>query len=264
MKRIIATVMGFVLAMMVLGSAMMLLRSNRFLSFGVLGVFVPSEEKKIWREEGKGWNEEQAKSTAKSYLEEKYGGEFIYVSNSVPPRSYPDDLIIVCDFKRKDNEEAKAHGRYAVDVVYKSGEYTVVGDEYMFVHIRKVAEDFLRPYVENRFSDMEFVFFVKRTGKECGALHFEYFADAEIPQSFDEIHDVTSKIEFKIIVPKSEDQNKVSEACSLLKSDLEELDMNIKVGGYIDVYGDDHFAEIRQYSDPRGHDNGFYSREKIM
>ena len=259
MKRVIATVMGFVLAMIVLGSAMMLLRSNRFLSFGVLGVFVPSEEKKIWREERKGWNEEQAKSTAQSYLEDKYGGEFIYVSKSVPP--YSKDLVIVCKFRRKDDEEAR---KYAVDVVYKSGEYTVVGDEYMFVHIRKVAEDFLRPYVENRFSDMEFVFFVKRADNQCGVLQPEYFADAEIPQNFDELCDVTRGVYFKIIVPKSEDQNKVSEACSLLKNDLKELNMNIKVGGYIDVYGDDSFAEIRQYSDPRGHDVVFYSREKIL
>ena len=264
MKRIIATVMVIVSAMIVLGSAMMLLRSNRFLSFGVLGVFIPSEEKKIWREERKGWNEEQAKSTAKSYLEEKYGGEFIYVSNSVPPRSYPDDLVIVCEFKRKDNEEAKAHGRYAVDVAYKSGEYTVVGDEYMFVHIRKVAEDFLRPYVENRFSDIEFVFYIYRAKEHFGDRNSEYFADTEIPRSFDELCDVTGGVYFQIIVPKSEDQNKVSEACSLLKSDLEELDMEIEIGGFIDVYGDDSFAEIRQYSDPRGHGRRFYSRERVM
>ena len=264
MKRLIATVMVIVSAMIVLGSAMMLLRSNRFLSFGILGVFVPSEEKKIWREERKGWNEEQAKSTAQSYLEEKYGGEFIYVSKSVPPRSYPRDLIIICDFMRKDNEESKAHGRYAVDVAYKSGEYTVVGDDYMFVHIRKVAEDFLRPYVENHFADIEFVFYIYRADKQCGVKYAEYFADSQIPQNFDELCDVTSEIEFAIIVPKSEDQNKVSEACSLLKSDLEELDMNIKVGGFIDVYWDDSFAEIRQYSNPRGHEKGYYSRERVM
>ena len=261
MKRIIATVMVIVSAMIVLGSAMMLLRSNRFLSFGVLGVFVPSEEKKIWREERKGWKVEQAKSTAQSYLEETYGGEFIYASKSVPPRSYQDDLVVVCKFIRKDDEEA---WRYAVDVAYKSGEYTVVGDEYMFVHIRKVAEDFLRPYVEKRFSDMEFVFFIYRAKEHFGDRNSEYFADTEIPRSFDELCDVTGGVYFQIIVPESEDQNKVSEACLLLKSDLNELDMEIEIGGFIDVYRDDSFAEIRQYSDPRGHEKGYYSRERVM
>lgn len=250
MKRIIAAMI------MVLVSVMLLSGCSRYVYFGGLGFFVPSEDKKRWREVQKSWDEEKAILIAQSYLEEKYGEKFIYVSDTVLTHHvsfthhYPDDLVVLCYFKRKDDEKEKKTMEYQVEVAYKPGEYTVVGDDYMFVYIRKVAEDFLIPYIENRFSDMDFVFFLKRAKEQCG-LRGEYRADAKIPQSFDELYDVTKEIDFQIIVPMSEDQNKVSEAYSLLKSDLDELNMEIVIDVYIEVYRNDRFAEISQSSDPR-------------
>ncbi len=229
MKRIITAIMFLV-------SVMMLSGCSKYYYLGCVGCCIPSEEQKSRNEDLRNWDEEQAKIIAQSYLEEKYDEEFIFVSKKARSRKYK-DLVVICSFIRKDDEEVEDPMEYHVDVVYKSGEYTVKGDDYMYVYIRKVAEDFLRPYVENRFSDIEYVFFVKRAEDQCGVLNSEYFADAEIPRSFDELCDVTGGIYFQINVPESEDQNKVIEACSLLRSDLEELEMRIRIGGYLKVGG---------------------------
>lgn len=244
MKRIIAAMI------MVLMSVMLLSGCSKYVYFGGLGFFVPSEDKKRWKEDRKSCDEEKAKSIAQPYLEEKYDEEFICVSKSTLFTPYPEDLVIICYFIRKDDEEVEKPMKYQVEVVYKSGEYTVVGDDYMFEYIRKVAEDFLKPYIETRFSDIEFVFFLHSAYTQCG-IRGEYFANAKIPQSFDELYDVTSGICFKIIVPISEDQDKVSEISSLLKSDLQELDTELEIDVFIEVYPNDRFAEISQSSDPR-------------
>lgn len=220
---------------------------------------------KEYSEDWDTWDKEKSIPIAQSYLEDKYGEEFTFVNIRVPPSPYADGLVVICEFIRKgdDKTEDPVVG-CVVDVVYEAGEYTVVGDSYMFVHIRKVAEDFLRPYVEKHFSDMEFVFFIQRASTTCGSLDGEYLAEAKIPQNFDELYDVTNRIYFQIIVPISEDQDKVSEACSLLKADLEKLNCEIEIHGCIDVYRSSYFAEISQSPDPRRDAKGFYSREEIM
>lgn len=212
------------------------------------------------------WDKEKSIQIAQSYLEEKYGEEFTFVGPiSVPP--YADGLVVVCDFIRKGEEDPL---KYQVDVVYEAGEYRVVGDNYMFVYIRKVAEDFLKPYVENRFSDMEHMFFVYRAEGSCGTYYDGYSDDAEIFQNIDEVYNIlgnTKSIYFMVITPKSEDQNEISEACSLLRVDLEDLNLKIRLSGTADTVTDEHFIKYIQSPDPYqyfGHGQGFYSREKIM
>lgn len=216
------------------------------------------------------WDKEKSIPIAQSYLEEKYGEEFIYVSRSVPSYAYTNSLVVICYFIRKDDEETEEPTEYKVDVVYEAGEYTVVGDNYMFVYIRKIAEDFLKPYVENRFSDMEHMFFVYRAEGSCGTYYDGYSDDAEIPQNIDEVYNIlgnTKSIYFMVITPKSEDQNEISEACSLLRVDLEDLNLKIRLSGTADTVTDEHFIKYIQSPDPYqyfGHGQGFYSREKIM
>ncbi len=255
MKRIIAAIMVLVFVSV---SVLILVRFCDPFDLGCAGLYLMKGRESL--------DEEKAKTIAQSYLEEKYDEEFIYVSNKVRSRRH-EELDVVCGFIRKDDEEVEEPMEYHVDIIFDPYErkvYTVKGDDYMFVYIRKAAEDFLRPYVENRFSNIEFVFFVRRANEQCGAIDGEYYADAKIPRSFDELYDLTSKIYFKIIVPESEDQNKVSEACGLLRRDLEELNIKIEIGGVIDVYQNDDFAEISQSSDPRRDATVAYSREKIM
>lgn len=222
-------------------------------------------------EDQKSWDKEKSIPIAQSYLEEKYGEKFTFVGPiSVPSYGYVHELVATCSFIRKADEKVEEPTKYKVDVVYEAGEYTVVGDSYMFVHIRKIAEEFLKPYVENCFSDMEHMFFVYRAEGSCGTYYDGFSADAEIPQNIDEVYNIlghTKSIYFIVITPKSEDQDKISEARSILKSDLEDLNLEIRLSGTADTVTDDHFTEYFQSPDPYqyfGKGQGFYSREIFM
>lgn len=198
------------------------------------------------------WDQERAIEIAKSYLEEKYDEEFVYFSRNEP--AMLEELLLVCTFYRKADEGEEKPLKYDVDVVYEAGEYTVEGDNYMFEYVRRIADEFLMPYIENRFSDIEYVAFVDGASYPRNVRSNEFLTNDEIPRNIDDVYNMLGhykRIRFKIIVPESEDMEEVSEARSLLESDLDNSNLEIDFWNYsCSRYTDERFEEISQSLDP--------------
>ena len=175
---------------------------------------------KLKKDEYPDYDSGLAKEVILSYLTEKYDKEFSIINE---PRKMTDTIlfgnvwytyeIMVEDDKNNENSDI-----YEVSVEYENGEYNVSGDT------------FLNYYYITIFIS--------------GTANWEGFAPTEkIPESKNDLSNYFRNINFRILIPQTYDNDRMSSICSSLYTALANEYFNVFIGSIM-TYSDDNFNDI--------------------
>lgn len=183
------------------------------------------------------------------YLNEKYDEEFVLIAEDDKRDSilggekwYRGTVV------RKAEEDCENPREYEVNVTFDGGEYTVVGDTFMFSYIQALAEEYLEPIIAKSLVDLEYSIVVTHSSAENPDYGFP--ADVQIPLSVEdlyEMHEDRYSISFYILMPLSSENDEISDICEEIKVDLETS--KFEFNGYLIPIADEEYEKIIQDGD---------------
>ena len=164
------------------------------------------------------FSEEKANEAALSYLNDKYGEEFVAKDGGIRTDSIAFgntwyELTVV----KKSEESEEAQRKYTIFIT-TDRKYTILGDTVMFDYYKPLYEEYVTPIIKNEMNDIPFII----TAYFGIDLKFGVEAENNIPVSPDDeqIAKLRGCFEIYIYIPKSYDNDQIPEICKNIKENL--------------------------------------------
>ena len=196
---------------------------------------------KLKKDEYPDYDSGLAKEVILSYLTEKYDKEFSIINE---PRKMTDTIlfgnvwytyeIMVEDDKNNENSDI-----YEVSVEYENGEYNVSGDTFLNYYYEKLFYEYTDSIIADCMGEIPYI-----TIFISGTANREGFAPTEkIPESKNDLSNYFRNINFRILIPQTYDNDRMSSICSSLYTALANEYFNVFIGSIM-TYSDDNFNDI--------------------
>ena len=142
--------------------------------------------------------------------------------------------IMVEDDKNNENSDI-----YEVSVEYENGEYNVSGDTFLNYYYEKLFYEYTDSIIADCMGEIPYI-----TIFISGTANWEGFAPTEkIPESKNDLSNYFRNINFRILIPQTYDNDRMSSICSSLYTALANEYFNVFIGSIM-TYSDDNFNDI--------------------
>ncbi len=191
------------------------------------------------------FSEEKANEAALSYLNDKYGEEFVAKEGGIRYDSIATnwyELTVV----KKSEESEETQRKYTIFIT-TDRKYTVFGDTVMLDYYNSLYEDFAVPIIKKELGDIPFIF-LANLGNIPKISMQGVAPDAEIPKSIDDDNNIikNSEYEFKIFITDDYDIDMINDIRSKIKnSALKGFYRN----SYLVILNDDDFKTLSTVKD---------------
>ena len=204
------------------------------------------------------FSEEKANEAAISYLNDKYGEEFVAKKGGIRTDSiaFGDNWYELTVVKKsEENEETQREFTVCISTDRK---YTILGDTVIFDYYEILYEDYAIPIITKEMGDIPFILIADPNPSLYMAP-----PECEIPKRIDDDNNYIKKSQFSfdIYIPRSYDTGQIPDLCKKI------FDSSIKGDyrqAYIVILNDDDYASLAASKDKHKdiYENNYFLQNK--